>query len=118
MVPRLICCSIPLRARRQIVLRWTATNYTGTKELTVEEDGTLRNLVGAYAIKDDEAGHFTLKDDTDTYEYAYNSSGGGYVIQEKTPVSTGHSHDDGVAYDNELTADSSGNLLSNGVKYI
>ena len=92
-----------------------ATNYTGTKELTVEEDGTLRNLVGAYAIKDDEAGHFTLKDDTDTYEYAYNSSGGGYVIQEKTPVSTGHSHDDGVAYDNELTADSSGNLLSNGV---
>ena len=91
-----------------------ATNYTGTKELTVE-DGTLRNLVGAYAIKDDEAGHFTLKDDTDTYEYAYNSSGGGYVIQEKTPVSTGHSHDDGVAYDNELTADSSGNLLSNGV---
>ena len=50
-----------------------ATNYTGTKELTVEEDGTLRNLVGAYAIKDDEAGHFTLKDDTDTYEYAYNA---------------------------------------------
>ena len=34
----------------------------------------LRNLVGAYAIKDDEAGHFTLKDDTDTYEYAYNLS--------------------------------------------
>ena len=55
-----------------------ATGYTGTSVTVEENNKNLSGLVDAYAIQDDESGHFTLKDDTNTYHYVFRE--GGYVI--------------------------------------
>ncbi len=57
-----------------------ARGYTGDG-LDVAEAGTLSGLVGAYAIRGGGEGKFTLKDDTDTYQYTYEN--GGYVIRPR-----------------------------------
>lgn len=100
-----------------------ATGYTGGA-LKVQENTSPSSLEGAYAIKGDSAGKFTLVNSSDTHEYAYRKSGG-YWIQEKgshvhpvcgDPCTDGDRHTDvdWTAWDGTGGITSSGNYYLTG----